>query len=316
MAAIADEISKTGNSTGTASFHATLPVSTVDGPNLASEAAIEFGRRFAQAYQSAQPFPHVMFDDFLPRDLVEDLLARFPKAAPQPHDVVYADNTFEHLKRQVSPDDCDRFVREAFRFFNSAAMLEFLTALTGIKGLIADSHYEGGGFHEIYAGGKLGLHADFRINRRLCLQRRLNLLLYLNKEWDDRYNGQLELWDRSAKRRVRAISPIFNRCVIFSTDRDSFHGHPDPLKTPAGISRRSLALYYYTASDHVFLETPGKGTAFVARPHDDSATKLAARRLQITDWLKRAPAEFLPPVIYRRLRRVKARVKDAAKSRR
>ena len=156
------------------------------------------------------------------------------------------------------------------------------------------------------------MHADFRINRQLSLQRRLNLLVYLNKNWDDAYNGSLELWDRSAKHRVRSVAPLFNRCVIFNTDRDSFHGHPDPLKTPAGVTRKSLALYYYTASDYVFLDASRKGTVFVARPHDDSSTKLSARKLRFTNWLRLAPAELLPPVLYRGLRHLKTRLKNAA----
>ena len=303
MAAVANEV------TDISIPSATLPVSTADGPILVSEAGVKFGERFSAAYNAAQPFPHIVLDDFLPRELVEGALVHFPTDTPKTHDTVFQGSRFEHGKRQISPEDCDRFVRELFGFFNSAAMLNFLTALTGIKGLIADSHFEGGGFHEISAGGKLGLHADFRINRRLSVQRRLNLLIYLNKDWDEAYNGHLELWDRSAKRRVRRVAPLFNRCVIFNTERDSFHGHPDPLNTPAGVSRKSIALYYYTASDHVFLETPPKGTVFVARPRDDSSTKLSAQKLHLTQWLRLAPQELLPPVLYRRLRRLKARMK-------
>jgi hypothetical protein len=81
---------------------------------------------------------------------------------------------------------------------------------------------------------------------RYNLERRLNLLLYLNKDWQASYHGELELWDRSSASRVTTISPIFNRCVVFSTTNESMHGHPVPLATPREIERMSLALYYYT----------------------------------------------------------------------
>jgi len=78
------------------------------------------------------------------------------------------------------------------------------------------------------------------------LARRINLLLYLNKDWKDEYNGQLELWDRATMTKGKAVAPLFNRAVIFSTVKEALHGHPTPLAAPPGVARRSLALYYYT----------------------------------------------------------------------
>src|SRR3546814_10871992 len=66
--------------------------------------------------------------------------------------------------------------------------------------------------------------------------------------WEPAFGGDLELWDAGMKHRVRAVAPVFNRCVVFNTDSDSYHGHPDPLTCPEDRSRRSIALYYYTAS--------------------------------------------------------------------
>ena len=92
----------------------------------------------------------------------------------------------------------------------------------------------------------LEVHTDFNHLRRYNLERRLNLLLYLNKDWQPTYNGDLELWERSSMSRVTAVPPIFNRCVVFSTTDESLHGHPLPLAAPQGIERMSIALYYYT----------------------------------------------------------------------
>lgn len=129
---------------------------------------------------------------------------------------------------------------------NSAEFLQFLEALTGIEGLIADPYYEGGGIHEIRRGGFLKIHTDFNYHKKLKLDRRINVLLYLNDDWDESYGGELELWNQDMSTCIRKIQPIINRLVVFSTTDTSFHGHPVPLTCPEDRSRRSLALYYYT----------------------------------------------------------------------
>ena len=176
-------------------------------------------------------------------------------------------------KRQILPEECDGPARQLFHFFNSRPMLEFLEGLTTIRGLIPDPYFIGGGFHETGRGGKLGIHADFRINEQLHLHRRLNVIIYLNEQWNPEWGGALELWDRHMKAKVRELMPVFNRCVVFNTDADSFHGHPDPLSTPEGVLRRSIALYYYTASKEIYNEVPNTSTMYHARPGDDGITR-------------------------------------------
>jgi hypothetical protein len=96
--------------------------------------------------------------------------------------------------------------------------------------------------------------------------------VYLNKNWQTEYGGNLELWSKDMKTCVKSVEPIFNRCVIFNTDEDSFHGHPDPLTTPEDRSRRSLALYYYTASDAIVDEHRFHTTIFKVRPKTTDRT--------------------------------------------
>jgi hypothetical protein len=289
----------------------TLPVETCDGLVLDLLKARELGAALAEKYRSALPFPHVVIDDFLPSDLADTILAHFP-STPRAGDVIYRDRLFEHHKRQVLPDYCDEYARRVFTFFNSAAILGFLEALTNIDGLIPDPYFEGSGFHEIARGGKLGLHADFRVHNKLRLNRRINLLLYLNKDWDDGYRGHLELWDRTGKHRIHSIAPLFNRCVIFNTERDSYHGHPDPLEPPEGRTRKSLAMYYYTASERIYEETPRHGTVFIARPEDSGHAKRSATKMKWQTYL--SLPEIVPPIIYRQLRALKARWKASKKA--
>src|SRR5207245_9732609 len=111
----------------------------------------------------------------------------------------------------------------------------------------------GGGLHQRSPDGYLKVHADFNYHPATRHHRRLNLLVYLNSGrldsgWPDPWDGNLELWDRSMSRCVKSIAPVLNRCVVFSTTDAAYHGHPRPLSCPSGMSRKSLALYYYTAA--------------------------------------------------------------------
>lgn len=249
-------------------FSKTLPISFHDGLMLNHHTAREYGDDLLDEYIFAEPYPHIVIDNFLPDFFANNLLQNFPEQSMQ-EDVIFKGRVFEHNKRQIFPYTCNNFSRNAFSFFNSSPFLEFLEALTNIKGLIPDPHFSGGGFHEISRGGLLGVHADFRIQERLHLNRRINVLIYLNKNWEKSYLGNLELWDAQMTKCVKSIEPIFNRCVVFNTDSDSYHGHPDPLNVPDGITRKSIALYYYTASMAIYDETPNLSTVFRARSKEE-----------------------------------------------
>lgn len=278
----------------------TLPIELDGGIAMDANEARELGELLTADYCNAQPFPHIVMDSILPDALIKEMLLNFPV------DSIGSDKIFDigyggHHKRQVMPEDCNAFNRGLFHFFNSRPVLQFLEGLTGIKGLLPDPYFEGGGFHETSRGGKLGIHADFRVNERLHVQRRLNLLIYLNPTWNDEWHGQLELWDREMKACVERVSPILNRCVVFNTDSDTWHGHPDELATPEGITRRSMALYYYTASKEIYGEVPTMSTLYKARPGDSSAIKSEAFKYQFDQYFR----QWAPPAIARGLYRVK-----------
>ena len=278
---------------------ATLPIDTSDGLRLDAAEARALGDLFSADYAGAAPFPHIVLDDFLPDHLVREILQHFPEGERASDGVFNIGYGGEH-KRQILPEDCDRYARELFQFFNSRSMLQFLEGLTGIDGLLPDPYFTGGGFHEITRGGRLGVHADFRINEQLHVQRRLNLLIYLNPEWRDEWFGHLELWSRDMKQCVKKVAPLLNRCVIFNTEADTWHGHPDPLQIPEGMKRRSMALYYYSASRAIYDETPDHSTMYVARPGDSAKDRAEARRFRTEEHLK----QWMPPVAYRGLKRV------------
>lgn len=204
--------------------------------------------RYADEYQQAKPFAHVVIDDFLPKQIAQQLLDDFPSVAspafvnrssahqPNKYGTVKADN----LKHTSA------FIQHFLHSLISPEFCAFISQLTSIPDIVPDPHFHGGGLHQIVHGGKLDVHADFNFEPHIKLYRRVNLLLYLNPHWQENYGGYLELWDGKTKAMTSSIAPIFNRCVMFSTSKDSYHGHPEPLKVPPDITRKSIAVYYYT----------------------------------------------------------------------
>jgi 2OG-Fe(II) oxygenase superfamily len=278
---------------------ARLPIDLSDGLSMNAHEAFGLGTLLADGYAKADPFPHIVIDGFLPEALIQRVKSDFPDQGLK-SDIVFEIGYGGQHKRQILPDECNASARQFFAFMNSRPMLRFLEGLTSIEALIPDPYFEGGGFHETKRGGKLGVHADFRINDRLHLRRRLNLLIYLNERWDDSWRGHLELWDRSMKECRVKVAPIWNRCVVFSTEARTWHGHPDELLTPEGVTRRSVALYYYTASRSIYDEVPNHSTIYQARPGDSAEVHDEARHFRVEEYLR----DFLPPIAMRSLHKL------------
>jgi Rps23 Pro-64 3,4-dihydroxylase Tpa1-like proline 4-hydroxylase len=215
-------------------------------------------------YQTNAPFPNIYLDEFLPVNVVEAALREFPERTR-----VRWTEFDDHNQVKLAFDTTEKLpppIRDILYFLNSRPMMEFLEVLTGISGVIPDPYFYGGGLHQIVPGGYLEVHADFNRHEKLRLDRRLNLLLYLNQDWKEDYGGHLELWNREMTGSVRKILPIFNRCAIFSTTDTSFHGHPEPLACPPGRTRKSIATYYYSNGRPESEVSDGHTTLFQHRP--------------------------------------------------
>ncbi len=215
-------------------------------------------------YGAAEPFPHVVLDQFLPLEAADGVLAEFPQEA--------GGKWIHYLhvnEKKRGLNDWAAFgpvTRALLEELNSPRFVRFLGELTGIEGLFADNSLEGGGLHWTQPGGYLNIHADFTAHpHHRDWERRINLLVYLNKDWEADFGGDLELWDAGMKRCVERVSPVFNRAVIFNTSARAYHGHPEPLACPADRSRRSIALYYFTKAGRGF-ET--RSTHYQSRPQD------------------------------------------------
>lgn len=195
-------------------------------------------------YVRAEPFPHISIDGLFADAELEAILAEFPR----PEDIDWAafDNAQEKKLGYRHGSALGARITAFMQAMSSPLVLAFLEELTGIDGLIPDPYFGGGGPHQILPGGFLKIHADFNWHPKLRLDRRLNVLVYLNQDWREEYGGHLELWDGGMTGAVRRIAPLFNRTVVFSTTDQSYHGHPTPLSCPPGRSRKSVSFYYYT----------------------------------------------------------------------
>lgn len=216
-------------------------------------------------YVANSPFPHIAMDGLFPDETLEAVLRDFPRGKDTSWR--HFDNPNERKSGFDYRAKLDRDVRDFLYFLNSAMVLEFLEKLTGIDGLIPDPYFGGAGPHQSFRDGYLKIHADFNWHPKLKLDRRLNLLVYLNHDWQETYGGQLELWDSGMTACGAKILPVFNRTVVFSTTDVSYHGHPQPLACPEEMSRKSISMYYYTNGrpeeersaphDTIFKEVPG-----------------------------------------------------------
>jgi len=254
----------------------------------------EVGQSAQAAYAAAKPYPHVVFDNFFDPALLELILEEFP--APGAIRWQKFDNPQEIKLASAAEASFGSATRLLLYHLNSATFLQFLSTVTGIDDLIPDPSFEGGGLHQILPGGKLGVHTDFNKHRDFDLDRRLNLLLYLNKDWKEDYGGHLQLWDKEMTHCETKVLPIFNRVMIFGTNDFTYHGHPDPLRSPAGMTRKSLALYYFSNGRPAQEISGQHSTIFRARTDDEFRPTFNQR-------LRTVVKDFLPPIITRNLRR-------------
>lgn len=199
----------------------------------------------AAQYAAARPFPHIVIDNFLDESTATAIAAHLERADLS---TWYQDEHRDQVHKWTMPDlqQLDAVTGAALTFLNSQESLEFFQRLTGIGPLLADPGYLGGGVHISGPGGRLGVHADFNIHPSLGLHRRLNALLFLNRDWDPSWHGDLELYDESLTHPIVTITPSFNRLAVFSVSDRAFHGVPRTIVCPPDRRRISLALYYYT----------------------------------------------------------------------
>ena len=205
-------------------------------------------RTLAPGWASAAPHPHAVLDGLFGSPVAAGLAAAFPgpTAARWKYRDYPQQRRYGHLQESGFADVAPA-LRHALAELNGQAFLDFLEVLTGIRGLIGDPHFVGGGLHLTPPGGFLGVHTDFNADARRGLRRVLSAIVYLNPDWDDSWGGHLELWRSGDAAAATRIAPLCDRLVVMAQGEANFHGQPAPLACPPDRFRASLATYYFVA---------------------------------------------------------------------
>lgn len=205
-----------------------------------------FSKKNKLKYLNSKPYPHIIIKNFFDKSFLEKVLKEFPDLSKIKTSINY-DNKNEVKFANNNKKIFKKNTKLLFQFLNSYQFINFMQTLTSIKEkLLPDNSLSGGGLHEIKKGGVLKVHTDFNKHPFKQLDRRINVLIYLNKDWKNSYSGHLELWNKKMNKCVKKILPTFNTMVIFSTNDFTNHGHPNHLRCPKNTSRKSIATYYFS----------------------------------------------------------------------
>lgn len=207
-----------------------------------------------QRMDDNNPFPHAIIENFFDATFADALASEFTESMYEPKwtrywnpiEKKYARTNFANLPA----------TQRAFEALQSNACVDKIRAMTDIADLECDPSLHGAGLHSHPRGGKLDMHLDYSIHPFTGKERRLNLIVYLNREWESSWGGALQLWNAEFTSCTKAIEPAWNRAVLFRTSDLSFHGLPTPLNCPEEVRRNSLAIYYVSPARPNIIHRP------------------------------------------------------------
>ena len=216
-----------------------------------------------------EPYKHIVLDNFLPEELANICLSQFPGLdTPGWEHANDLDIEVKFRTTWKSEFDIPEGIVDAVRILNSSIMLKAIGDRIAIPKLIPDPYFTGGGLNVTNRGGLLDVHVDGNYHDATGLNRRVNAIVYLNRDWMPEWGGEFGVYDNKGEICVKKVAPLFNRLVVFDSHDFSFHGLPDPINFPAGISRKSIILYYYTYSprpDHQIAEKDPHSALWIKR---------------------------------------------------
>ncbi len=226
-------------------------------------------RELADEYRAARFYPHVVINNFFTPEVCQGLVQEFPDFRAED-----ALNEYGQVGKKAYREDIRHLggtYAQLDEHIRSPSFLGLVSDITGIRDLIHDPEYIGGGTHDNVDGSELDIHIDFNYHPKRGWHRRLNLIVFLNPEWEESWGGAFELhkdpWS-PAEDEVEAIPPLMNRGVIFETSEVSWHGF-NKVQLPADkqdLSRRSFAIYLYTKERPSEEIAPSHATFYVQRP--------------------------------------------------
>jgi len=227
------------------------------------------------SYKENKPFPHIVIDNFMPLTTAQLISNEYPQVRNQSsafkfHNHQYVSRYFLEDTREFS-----HHLKLFAAAISTRSFLLFLETLTGIKALIPDPYFMGGGAMMTGNGGFLDIHVDFNWHQKIQAWRRCNALFYLTKDWKSEYGGNLELWSTDGKSKIKEVEPLFNRVVIFDTTSESFHGQPNKINTPEDVYRNVFSAFYYASE---------KNEKIDSTPHFTKYNVTDARKNNVADF--------------------------------
>jgi hypothetical protein len=230
-----------------------------------------------EIYRSGAPFPHVILDDLFAPNLLDSVLAEMAAMSGTQWRVVET-GSLERMRRMRSGAELGAAGAQLASLVHSAAFLYLLSEITGVWQLLPDPYLQGAGYAAMKRGDFFKVHSDRNIAYDTGLTRRLAMIVFLNKEWDPKYNGQLELWNDAGTQCDVAVDPHYNRTVLFEVADPNYHGVPTPIDCPPDRSRQSFIVYYHTVGIDGKSEIKPHSSLFAPsfyREHDSRLRSLA-----------------------------------------
>lgn len=219
-----------------------------------------------EKFINAKPFEHIVIDEFLEPNYAEEVFKLFPKP----------DSTWHEYKNPIEVkytfDDINYLpidLKNYFYYLSSPEITNLIRQITNIDNLEYDEYLHGAGVHLHPRYGRLNIHLDYEKHPYSGKERRLNIILFMSKDWDINWNGANELWNNDVTKCIAKTDVKFNRAILFKTNDISWHGLPEKILCPHDIFRKSLAYYYVSPlNSHKSEEQYRKKAKFVKRPED------------------------------------------------
>lgn len=197
-------------------------------------------------YNSSSPVRHIIIDNFLPQEIFNNVcneIEYFPK------DKWISKTLGTASDRKEARDFSESYVLgNVFYGLTSHGFIEWIEKIVNQTGIISDPHHLGSGITSTPTGTDLGLHVDFNWNNTLKLNRKFNLIIYANPEWNDSWNGELEFWNKEATECLYTVKPKPNRLILWEYEQDLVHGFSKKLECPDNIARQNLMTIYYNSN--------------------------------------------------------------------
>lgn len=195
-----------------------------------------------------EPSPCIELENFIPSDLVKNMKREMDESYISNKDNVRDFKRADSHMAELWELSHSPLAYDLKNELHSPKFLNWLENMTGIDGLIPDPYLHGAGYSRSWPGDKLAIHTDFNWNDKLKLHRALTLIIYLNPEWKEEWNGDIQYWDFERKKSINRYYPSNGNCVIWKYHKRGFHGHPNPIMTPDGFTRDAFRVFYYVSS--------------------------------------------------------------------